>query len=126
MLYETLSQPKIFFLLLLFGFLSGFVFDLTTLLNYFFNQNKITRQIFLFLSSFITLIIFTECNLWLNFGDVRFFAFFGFFLGIILQRLSIGKLLAKFMDKCYNLIVNLTKRINKIFYGRKEKKNNQN
>jgi len=126
MLYETLSQPKIFLLLLIFGFLSAFLFDVSKLLNYFFNQNKITKQILLFISTFLCFVIFTECNLWLNFGDVRLFAFMGFFLGMILQRISVGKLLAKIMDKCYNFLIKLTKRITRLFYGRKEKKNNKN
>lgn len=126
MLYETLSQPKIFFLLLIFGFLSGFIFDSTKLLNYFFNNNKISNQILLFFSSFLSFVIFTECNLWLNYGDIRFFSFLGFFLGLSIQRLSIGKLLAKFMDRCYNFIVKCFKKVLKYFYGRKKKENNQN
>lgn len=33
MLYETLSQPQIFLLIILFGFLTGFIFDLLNLLK---------------------------------------------------------------------------------------------
>ena len=124
MLYETLAQPKVFLVLFAFGFLSGLIFDFLKLLNYFFDNNKISRQIFTFLGVVLSFLIFVETNLWFNYGDIRFFAFFSFFLALILQRATLGKLLAKFMDKCYNFLKNLGKRIIGKLHGRKKKEQN--
>ena len=123
MLYETLSQPKVFIFLFLIGFLCGFIFDFFTLFNFFCNKNKITRQLFIFLGTILSFIIFTESNLCINYGDMRFFPFFAFFGAMILQRISLGKILAKFMDKCYNFLCNLGKRFKGKLNGRKKKEN---
>lgn len=122
MLYETLFQPKVFLILLIIGFFTGFIFDLTALTNYFFNKNKISKQILLFLSAILSFVIFTESNLLINYGDIRFFPFLAFFGALFLQRLTFGKFLAKFMERCYNFIRNITKKVfNKINERKKQK-----
>ena len=122
MLYETLSQPSIFLVLLLIGFVSGFIFDILRLVNYFFNQNKISEQILLFLGICALFLIFTETNLFINFGDIRFFPAFAFLVGLFLERISFGKLFAKVVHKCYNYIIKFWQRVGKYLNERKKKK----
>lgn len=124
MLYETLSQPKTFVILFLIGFLSGGIFDIFALLNYFFNKSKITRQIFIFLGTVLSFLIFSESNLTFNYGNMRFFPFFTFFGALLIERLSIGKILAKFMDKCYNFLCKIIKGLKTKLHGRKKKEKN--
>lgn len=126
MLYETLSQPKTFLMLSLIGFLCGFIFDFSSFFNYFFKKNKVSNQIFLFLSVFLSFFIFIESNLLINYGDIRFFPFLAFFGALVLQRLTFGKLLAKFMERCYTFVVKIFKRIKYKTNGRKKKKNLKN
>ena len=103
MLYQTLSQPLIILLLIIFGFLSGLLFDFFSLINYFLNNNKITKQIFYFLSVFPIFIIFYYLNLKFNYGQFRFYTILLFFGALILERISLGNLFAKMYDRCYNL-----------------------
>ena len=124
MLYESLSQPTTFLILFIFGFLSGFIFDLFNLLNFFFNKNKISKQIFIGLGMALCFFIFSEANLAFNYGDLRFFVFLSFFGALILERVSLGLFLAKFMDKCYNFLCKVGKGLRNKFHGRKKKENN--
>ena len=75
MLYETLSQPHIFLLIILFGFLTGFIFDLLNLLK---NVIKIKffNNFILFLGVFLSIFIFYLINLNLNYGEFRFYVLF--------------------------------------------------
>ena len=123
MLYATLNQPIVFFVLLLIGFSAGVIFDAIKLLNYFFNHNNISKQIFLFLCILAVFAIFSEVNLTLNFGEIRFYSFLAFFGGITLQRFTIGILFAKVTQKCYNQIVKLWQKVKRFSNGRKKKEN---
>lgn len=124
MLYQTLSQPLIILLLIIFGFLSGLLFDFFSLINYFLNNNKITKQIFYFLSIFPIFIIFYYLNLKFNYGQFRFYTILIFFGALILERISLGNLFAKMYDRCYNLNKRLWKYLSSKFYGRRKKEEN--
>jgi len=87
MLFETLFQPKIIAILCIFGFLSGFLYDLARLVNLVFERNKHTYQILLFLSTILCFFIFTKVCLWCNYGRLRFYAFLIFFGSLFLQRI---------------------------------------
>ena len=93
MLYEVSTQPKVFAILAIVGFLCGFLFDVKDVL--FFKSNKIISQIALF---FVTFIL----NLTLNFGQFRLFAVVAFFLSFFIQRAIIKNFVANKILKCYN------------------------
>ena len=124
MLYQTLSQPLIILLFIIFGFLSGLLFDFFSLINYFLNNNKITKQIFYFLSVFPIFIIFYYLNLKFNYGQFRFYTILLFFGALILERISLGNLFAKMYDRCYNLNKRLWEYLSTKFYGRRKKEKN--
>lgn len=121
MLYPTLSQPIIILLFVVIGFFSGFIFDIFSLINYFFNNNKISRQIFYFLSIFPVFIIFYYLNLSFNYGQIRFYPFLLFFSSLILERITLGNIFAKLYDKCYNLNRKLWEKLSKWIYGRRKR-----
>ncbi len=121
MLYPTLSQPLIIFLFIIIGFLCGLIFDAFLLINYFFNNNKISKQIFYFLSICCVFLIFYILNLQFNFGQIRFYPFLLFFSSLIIQRITLGNLFAKFIHRCYNSIVKYWSKLSKKIYERKEK-----
>lgn len=124
MLYETSSQSTTFLFLFFIGVLAGFIFDFAILINCFFKKNNITKHILYFLSTILIFFIFSKSNLLLNFGQIRFFCILAFMSGLLIERLTLGKMFAKLVDKCYTFIVNILKRVGVFVSGRKKKKNN--
>ncbi len=102
MLYETLSQPKIFALIVLAGFLSGFLFDFKQILLSVFKKNKILNHILSFFALFFVIFSFFLTNLKINYGEIRFFTIFSFYLSFSIQRFISQNFLAKQIAKCYN------------------------
>lgn len=102
MLYETLSQPKIFVLIVLAGFLSGFLFDFKQILLSIFKKNKILNHILSFFALFFVIFAFFLINLKINYGEIRFFSIFSFCLSFSIQRFISQNFLAKPIAKCYN------------------------
>lgn len=121
MLYQTLSQPIIILLFVVIGFFSGLIFDAFSLINYFFNNNKISKQIFKFLSILPVFLIFYYLNLTFNYGQIRFYPFFLFFSSLILERITLGNIFAKLYNKCYNLNRKIWEKLSKWIYGRRKK-----
>ena len=99
MLGETLSQPLILLMLILFGFASGIIFDLKHFLDFF-------AVIFVF-------IIFFLCIYRFNFGESRFYEFLVFFLFLAIERFSVGKLVEKLIGLCYNAFIKFVNVVNK-------------
>ena len=123
MLYETLSQPQIFLFVVLFGFISGIIFDIFKIF-----KNRIKNRFFInfltFFNVFLVILIYFFVNLKFNYGEFRFYILLSFFLSLFIERLFIGNLLGKFLEKCYNKVSKGLKEIyeNKI-RKRKNKKN---
>ncbi len=127
-IFETLNEPKIFFILIIFGFLCGFLFDISYLITFLCNENKIIKNTLQFFSTIICFIVIFLINLKFNYGVFRAYIFISFFFALFLERISLGKLFAKTKNWCYNLFkkfVNFAKE--KLNGKRKEKiKNNDN
>ena len=102
MLYETLSQPKIFAIIVLTGFLSGFLFDFKQILLSIFKKNKILNHFLSFWALFFVFFAFFLTNLKTNYGEIRFFLIFSFYLSFSIQRFISQNFLAKPIAKCYN------------------------
>lgn len=108
-LFETLNQPKIFIALFIAGFLCGFIFDVLHFIHFLCKKNKIVGYaldsigvVFSFAMLFLT-------NLNFNYGAFRMYIFLMFFFALLLQRLTLGKLIAKLETVCYNLFIKFTK-----------------
>jgi len=126
MLFETLFQPKIFFFLMLIGFASGFVYDICLYIVFLCKNNKIVKIIFDFLGTTIIIATFYFSVLYLDYGDFRAYHFLTFIIFLLLQRYTLGKLIAKLLDKCYNVFVKLFEMISKGLQKIKWKKTNHN
>lgn len=103
MLYETLSQPLVFVCIFAVGLISGFMFDLSHLFCALCNKNKILHQILYFICTILSAFCLFMVNLKVNYGRFRIFILATFFFGLLLERITIGKLWTKLVQKCYNI-----------------------
>ncbi len=104
MLYAVTTQPSVFIFLAICGFLSGFWFDIKTLLCKLCKNNKVLTQIFVFLATILTFLSFFVGNLTNNYGEIRLFAIFAFILAFAIQRFLINNFVANWLAKCYNKV----------------------
>ena len=114
-LYETANQGNILLYCLLFGILSGMFFDIGGLICFLCKNNKIVRffcDLFSTILSFI--VVFFICYK-LNFGTFRLYIPLIFFAFVFLERITIGKLVAKGYEKCYNMFTKFSQRIVNLF-----------
>lgn len=111
MLYETLSQPKLLLFFLLTGFISGFIFDIGNFIKFLFSNKKISNIILDFIETFLVLFFIFNINLKINYGVIRFFPIFIITFIFWLERITIGKIVAKTYLKCYSLLIKFTKYI---------------
>ncbi len=120
MLGETLSQPFIFLMLILFGFGSGIIFDISNFIWKLSKCNKVLKHFLDFFATIFVFIIFFVCILNFNYGELRFYEFLVFFAFFAIERFSIGKLVEKIISLCYNQFIKLVNKIN--FRGKKNDK----
>ena len=97
-LYETLSQGTLLFVLLASGFACGFLFDFIKLLT----KNKIFQNILDFFAVIISFIVLFLLVLLFSYGQMRLWHILVFVASVALQRASCGHLLAKITSVCYN------------------------
>lgn len=120
-LFETANQPLVLFCCILFGFLSGLIFDLGGLLCFLCKKNKIVQIICdLFSTLLCFFVAFCICYK-LNFGQFRLYIPLIFFTFVYLERITLGKLVAKAYLKCYNVFEKIMQKILKVI--QKNKKN---
>ena len=101
MLGETLSQPLIVVFLILFGFLSGVVFDASNFIWSLCSKKKWLKHILDFFSTCIVFLIFFLTIYFFNFGEFRGYELLVFFIFFGLERFTLGKLLEKLFTWCY-------------------------
>lgn len=126
MLYETLKQSIIALTAIYFGILGGVLYELKAIIAKPFKTkaiNIVLDVVFCFLLSLIFLftVHFT------NYGEIRLFILLSFFLGFMLQRISIARVLAKVFYFLYNVFARLIKKVKlpKILKFAKGKKINE-
>ena len=98
MLYSTLNQPLVFFLL----FLSGGLCAIPFLFIKSFKRNFFI-QIYSFFAIIISFAIYEIVNLFVNYGQFRFYTILSFLTGITTFYFILKFLWTKFRQKCYNL-----------------------
>ena len=113
MLEETLSQPLILLMLILFGFASGIIFDISNFIWKMAKNNKILKHFLDFFAVIFVFIIFFLCIYRFNFGELRFYEFLVFFLFLAIERFSVGKLVEKLIGLCYNAFIKFVNVVNK-------------
>lgn len=118
-LFETLSQPYILLCLIVFGILSGFIFDICNIISFLCNNNKIVKNITQCLGTILCFFVLFIVNLKTNYGQFRLYIFLIYFLFVFIERITIGKLIAKTNIWCYTTFKKIT---NKLTKGKKWKK----
>lgn len=121
MLYETLAQPLILFYVLIFGFLSGVIFDFATFLHTLFGSNKVVRFILDFVATFLCFVVLFFVILTFAYGELRLWHILFFVASLLLERATIGKLVAKAISVCYNFFVKILRKIFAVFQKKKRK-----
>ena len=121
MLYETLNQPQFFLFVVLFGFLSGIIFDLKKIIK---NniKNKFFDYFLSFFCVFLVILIYFFVNLKLNYGEFRFYILITFCLALSIERIFIGNLLENLLRKWYN---KLTEKMKKGYENKIRKRKNR-
>lgn len=112
MLYETLSQPLIALILIVSGFFSAIFFDIANVLLFNIKSKKIYKIFKNILDCCCVLLcgsVFYIVVLFWAYGDVRIWQIILFGLAVYLERISIGKLIAKIIVVCYSNIIRLIK-----------------
>lgn len=120
-LFETQNQFIVFLIIVLIGFICGFIFDANKYINFLCNKNKIVQIILDFLSVLMCAFVFFISCLHLNFGEFRFYILLGFIVGVLIQRTTLGIVIAKICKLCYDKLKVV---INKLFKTKEKHENN--
>ena len=113
MLYETLSHPFLLLVFLLAGILGGLVFDIGNFVKFLFANKKVPSVIIDFIQTIICCLMLFFVNLKYNYGLFRLFPIIIFLTSFALERFTLGKIIAKFYNLCYNFFTNLFKKVAK-------------
>lgn len=124
MLYQTTTQPLLCFYLLLLGFASGLVFDVSNYIVFLCKNNRVTKIVFDFLATITVCAVLFGFVFLFDYGQMRVYHLLIFFTFLILQRITLGKLIAKFIQVCYNNLTKFFKFVGDKLCKRKNKTNN--
>ena len=113
MLFETLLQGKIFLCTLYFGLVCGILLTIKKIVDRSLKNKKVIVIITDVLSFVLSTVLFLICINLFNFGEIRLYEVVGFVTGIILQQISLDKLVEKFLQMLYNIIVKLFAKLKK-------------
>lgn len=122
MLFETLNHLNLFLIFLLCGIIGGLIFDIGNFIKFLFANKKIPSIIIDFIQTLTVCFILFIFNLKFNYGCIRLFPVICFLLSFIIQRLTLGKIIAKVYIICYNFF---NKVIQKFWSKLKSDKNNK-
>ena len=111
MLYETLNQPKLLIIFIIVGFGCGLVYDIGNFIKFLFNNKKIANVILDIIETSVVLSVVFIVNLNFNYGQIRLFPILIFLIFFVIERYTIGKIIAKIYISCYNLLTKLNKKI---------------
>ena len=124
MLYPTANQGTIFLILFLGGIISSFAFDINNLIAFLTNKNKIVKIILDFISTLTCGFIYFYLVLKYNYGEQRLFTLLAFVSSLLIERATLGILLAKSFPWCYakyNKLIEMIKKRIKIRDTKKTK-----
>lgn len=117
MLYETLKQSVIFLSMLYFGLLGGVLYEMKTSVGQPFLKNKYITILFDIVFFIVLSLLFFFATQFTNYGEIRLYMIVSFILGFTLERISIGRVLAKSVSFLYNKTVKKLK-TTKLFKGK--------
>ena len=102
MLYPTMNQPFVAFILIIFGAFSAVIIELLSILSFLSGRDNFTKNLFDFFKSIIFFVILFFVNLIYNFGQFRIYVFFVYLSSFILFQFLLKLLWTKCIKKCYN------------------------
>ncbi len=97
MLYETQRQPIVLLSIIAAGLLCGVLFDLAKL-----PKHKLFKNIGVFFAVLLSFLVYYCINLFLNYGETRFYVIALFVLFICFERFISLKVVALIKKRCYN------------------------
>ena len=103
---SNIFQLKIALIVFVLGVIAGAIYGITHL-NIGIFQNKIYKMVADFICTIISAIILILGVNTLTYGEYRLYILVFFMLGIIFERVSIGKLFAKLISFVYNYICSM-------------------
>lgn len=112
LLYETLSQPLIFLIILAIGFGCGFLLDARNLVYFLCNKNKVVGILLDVLIGLGLGAVLLLSVLAFNYGELRLYLILSFLFGIFLQRISVGRMIAKLSKRWYTFFKGIVSRLN--------------
>ena len=104
MLYPTLNQPIIFISIFAVGFVSGLLFDFAHILSFLSRNDKFSQGLFDFLAVVFSFGNLFYTNLFVNYGQFRFYIVLSFLGAMLLERFLSKILWTKWIKRCYNKI----------------------
>ena len=113
-LFETLSQPYIILFVIMSGFLSGLFFDISYIISFLCNDNKIVRNILEFISVVCAFVVLFIVNQIFLYGQFRLYVLTFFVLSLAVEQFTLGKLIAKTRNWCYHIFGKFSQRMLKI------------
>lgn len=102
MLYPTLNQPFVVFVLIISGALSALTIEILSILSFLSGKDKFTKNLFDFFKSIIFFAIVFFTNLIYNFGQFRIYVILVYFASFVLFQFLLKLLWTKCIKKCYN------------------------
>lgn len=111
MLFETLLQGKIFACTIYFGIIGGIFLTAKIFLDLLLKKNKYVLIITDIAVCIVLAFLFLVCINTFNYGEFRFYELLGFLLGIILEQISLNKLVEKFLNMIYTMLTKVWKRL---------------
>lgn len=110
-------QLKDFAIMFFVGMILGLIYGLVNTFHQI-KPNVIIRIISDLIFSILTFVTFIFTVNIINCGQIRLFLLVGFLLGLLIERITLGKIFAKGFRKLYNIIVKLLKKFAKSKLGR--------
>lgn len=119
MLYETLLQSKMLFVMLYFGLTCGILLTIKNLICKMVKQNKVVIILTDILFCVLTSFVFLYAKIKFCYGEFRLFEPLSFCLGIFIEQISINNLVEKFFKLIYNLSVKVFCKVKKTKLGKR-------
>lgn len=115
--FSYILQTKDLCIMIFFGFVIGIIYTLINIPNLI--KKILTVRIIcdILFSLLFTLVFLLLINL-INNGELRMFLLFGYCLGFLIERITLGKTFAKCFQNMYTLIVKWLKIFSKSKIGR--------
>lgn len=98
---------------LVLGIIGGAIFDIGNYVKFLCSFKKMPFIVIDIIETSLCLLLIFFANLKYNYGQIRLFPALTFMISFIIERLTIGKMLAKIYITCYNWFTKIKKRFKK-------------